>query len=118
MPALRAATAWQEYDAQSSFIYYVDVTAREGLTTEETFAQAKQLNERRQSGGYDRVALDVVAREGLSNGAFEDSEEETPEIIEEFFTETDTSVGDNSTKPYKEEKVGLREKLNAKVGER
>jgi hypothetical protein len=99
-----------------STIYYVDVTAREGLTMEEALAQAKQLNERRQSGGYDQVALDVIAREGLSNGAFEDSEEETPEIIEEFFAETDTSAGDSSTKPCKEEKVGLREKLNAKVG--
>lgn len=99
-----------------STIYYVDVTAREGLTMEEAFTQARQLNERRQSGGYDQVALDKIARKGLSNGAFEDSEEETPEIIEEFFTEIDTIAGDSATKPCKEEKVGLREKLNAKVG--
>ncbi|MES2027426.1 MAG: hydrolase or metal-binding protein [Pseudomonadota bacterium] len=98
-----------------STIYYADVTTREGLTMEEAFAQARQLNERRQSSGYDQTALDVVAREGFGNGAFEDSEEETSEIIEEFFTETDTSTGNSSLKPSTEEKVGLREKLNAKV---
>ncbi len=96
-------------------IYYVDITVREGLTIEDAFAQARQLNERRQSGGYEQAALDVVAREGLSNGAFEDSEEERPEIVEEFFTETNMGTGNSSTKKHKEEKVGLREKLNAKV---
>lgn len=98
-----------------SAIYYADVTVREGLTMEEAFAQARQLNERRQASGYDQAALDVIAREGFANSAFEDSEEERPEIVEEFFTETDTSTGDSSTKTDMEEKVGLREKLNAKV---
>ena len=98
-----------------STIYYVDITVREGLTIEEAFAQARQLHERRQSYGYEQAALDVVAREGLSNGAFEDSEEERPEVIEEFFTEADTNTGDRTTKTRSEEKVGLREKLNAKV---
>jgi hypothetical protein len=98
-----------------STIYYVDITVREGLTIEEAFAQARQLNERRQSGGYDQAALDVVAREGLSNGAFEDSEEERPEVIEEFFTEANTNTGGSMTKTSNEEKVGLREKLSAKV---
>jgi hypothetical protein len=51
----------------------------------------------------------------LSNGAFEDSEEERPEVIEEFFTEADTNTGDSTTKTRSEEKVGLREKLNTKV---
>lgn len=96
-------------------IYYVDITVREGLTIEEAFAHARQLNERRQSGGYEQAALDVVAREGLSNGAFEDSEEERPEVIEEFFTEGDTDTGGNVTKAKSEGKVGLREKLTGKA---
>ncbi|CAL60723.1 conserved hypothetical protein [Herminiimonas arsenicoxydans] len=98
-----------------SAIYYVDITVREGLTIEEAFAQARQLNERRQSGGYEQAALDVVAREGLNNGAFEDSEEERPEVIEEFFTEGETDTAGSVTRTCIEEKVGLREKLNAKV---
>lgn len=98
-----------------SAIYYVDVTVREGLTLEEAFAQARQLHERRQASGYDQATLDIVAREGFANGAFEDSEEERPEIVEEFFTETDTSPEDSSTKTDKEEKVGLREKLAGKA---
>ena len=95
-------------------IYYVDITVREGLTIEEAFAQARQLNERRQSGGYEQAALDVVAREGLSNGAFEDSEEERPEVIEEFFTVTDKDSVGSVTKTNSKEKVGLREKLTGK----
>ena len=85
------------------------------MTIEEAFAQARQLNERRQSGGYEQAALDVVAREGLSNGAFEDSEDERPEIVEEFFTEADTGTAGHAAKTGNEEKVGLREKLNAKM---
>lgn len=96
-------------------IYYVDITVREGLTIEEAFAQARQLNERRQSGGYEQAALDIVAREGLSNGAFEDSEEERTEVIEEFFTVTNKDSVGSVTKTNSKEKVGLREKLNAKV---
>ena len=96
-------------------IYYVDITVREGLTIEEAFAQARQLNERRQSGGYEQAALDVVAREGLSNGAFEDSEEERPEVIEEFFTVTDKDSVGSVTKTNSKEKVGLREKLTGKA---
>lgn len=96
-------------------IYYVDITIREGLTMEEAFAQARLLNERRQSSGYDQLALDAAAQAGLGNGAFEDAEEERLEIVEEFFTETDTHIEAGLTKSGKEEKVGLREKLNAKV---
>ncbi|RBA22901.1 hypothetical protein EV677_2932 [Herminiimonas fonticola] len=96
-------------------IYYVDVTVREGLTIEEAFAQARQLNERRQSGGYGQAALDVVAREGLRNGAFEDSEEERTEIVEEFFTEADTGTAGRAAKTGSEKKVGLREKLIGKA---
>ena len=98
-----------------SAIYYVDITVREGLTIEEAFAQARQLNERRQSGGYGQAALDLVAREGLSNGAFEDSEEERPDIVEEFFSEADTGTAGRATKTSTEEKIGLREKLSAKM---
>jgi hypothetical protein len=102
-----------------STIFYADITTREGLTMEEAFAQARQLHERRQSAGYDQLALDGAARAGFGNGAFEDSEEETSEIIEEFFTETNTNTGNSATHPRTEatkEKVGLRDKLNAKVG--
>jgi len=68
-----------------SAIYYVDLTIREGVTLEEAIAEARQNDSRRKAGGYDQAALDVAGRDGFSNGAFEDSEEESPEIVEEFF---------------------------------
>src|SRR5207247_957096 len=68
-----------------SAIYYVDLTVREGLTLEEAIAEARQNDIRRKAGGYDQVALDISGRQGFSNGAFEDSEEEISEIVDEFF---------------------------------
>lgn len=47
--------------------------------------QARQLEEARQSAGFDQAALDNAARQGFGNGAFEDSEDDTSAIVEEFF---------------------------------
>lgn len=76
-------------------IYYVDITPRSGLSTEDMLAQARQLDEARRQGGFDQEALDQTARLGLGNGAFEDGDEEGCEVVEEFFPEareTDTSA--------------------------
>ena len=67
-------------------IYYVDITPRSGLSTEEMLLQAKQLDEARRQAGFDQEALDQTAKQGLGNGAFEDSEEEGGAVVEEFFT--------------------------------
>ncbi|WP_019577940.1 hypothetical protein [Curvibacter lanceolatus] len=66
-------------------IYYVDLTVRSGMTASEAVLQAKSAWERRQATGFDQVALDAAAREGLSLGAFEESEEDGPAVVEEFF---------------------------------
>ena len=45
-------------------------------------------------------ALDAVARQGFSNGAFEDSDEEAESVVEEFYPETQWgSVTDGSVMP-------------------
>ena len=59
----------------------------EGLSMEEALLQARELDEARQASGFDQVALDATARLGFANGAFEDSDEETGAITEEFFPE-------------------------------
>jgi hypothetical protein len=41
----------------------------------------------RQAAGFDQVALEVAARQGLSNGAFEESEDEGGEVVDEFCPE-------------------------------
>jgi len=81
-----------------SAIYYADLTIRDGMTLEAAIEMAKQLHARRQAGGYMQDELDQTVREGFANGAFEDSEEDASEIVEEFFhlSETDKLSNGNS----------------------
>lgn len=67
-------------------IYYVDLTVREGFKLEGAIAEARQNDNRRKAGGYDQVALDATGSQEFSNGAFEDGEEDIPEIVEEFLS--------------------------------
>jgi hypothetical protein len=66
-------------------IFYADITVRSGMTVEDAMLEAKQLDERRQVAGFDQAALDTAARQGLANGAFEDSEEDSRALVEEFY---------------------------------
>lgn len=66
-------------------IFYVDITVRSGLSLEDALLEAKQLEETRQASGFDQSTLDHAARLGFNNGAFEDSEEDTGAVVEEFF---------------------------------
>ena len=65
-------------------IFYVDITVRSGLSLEDALQEAKGLDETRQASGFDQTALDRAARQGFNNGAFEESEEDTGTIVEEF----------------------------------
>ena len=47
--------------------------------------EAKQLDETRQASGFDQSALDQAAQRGFNNGAFENTEDDTRTIVEEFF---------------------------------
>ncbi|KRA26251.1 MULTISPECIES: hypothetical protein [Pseudomonas] len=66
-------------------IFYVDITLRSGMSMEDALQEAKRLDATRQASGFDQTSLDHAARQGFNNGAFEDSEEDTGIIIEEFF---------------------------------
>ena len=66
-------------------IFYVDITVRSGLSLEDALLEAKQLDEARQASSFDQSALDHAAQQGLNNGAFEDSAEDTGAVVEEFF---------------------------------
>lgn len=97
-------------------IYYVDLTVRTGISMEDALLEAKRIDEVRQAAGFDQVALEVVARQGLSNGAFEESEDEAGDAIEEFFpvgTESDSgALAEQSVAPVG--KISLAEKLDSK----
>ncbi|MDF3195250.1 hydrolase or metal-binding protein [Pseudomonas sp. 1928-m] len=79
-------------------IFYVDLTVRTGMEVAEALLTANELDAQRQTAGFDQVALDEAARRGFGNGAFEDSEEDSGAVIEEFFSSTDKA----STSPQSE----------------
>ena len=96
-------------------IFYVDITVRSGLTLEEALLAAKQLDENRQAAGFDQSALDHAARQGLINGAFEDSEEDTDAIVEEFFPTAENQPNNAEPQPPAPSKPSLAQKLEAQT---
>jgi len=93
-------------------IFYVDITLREGWTLEETLDEAKRLADAREVSGFDQAALDQAAKAGFANGAFEDSEEETVQIVEEFYPDLSTHPPEQT--PGQEPPQTLADKLQAK----
>lgn len=98
-----------------SAIYYVDITVREGLTLAAAIAEAKQTDEMRKAVGYDQEALDIAARNGFANGAFEESDDEIADVVDEFFAETQT---DEKSLPRSMAKPSLLDKLNKKAADK
>ena len=87
------------------------------MTLEESIADAQKLDARRKDCGYDQRALDEAAKKGFDNAVFEFSEEETPEIIEEFYpvATDDGSESEVGNQPVVNQKPSLKDKLDRKV---
>lgn len=98
-------------------IFYVDITVRSGLSLEDALLEAKQLEEARQTSGFDQGALDHAARQGFNNGAFEDSEEDTGAIVEEFFptSENQPSPIEPQVQRAAPTKLSLAQKLESQA---
>ncbi|EXF92698.1 hydrolase or metal-binding protein [Pseudomonas fluorescens HK44] len=96
-------------------IFYVDITVRSGLSLEDALLEAKQLEETRQASGFDQTALDNAARQGFNNGAFEDNEEDTGIIVEEFFPATETIHSHAELQPATPAKTSLAQKLESQA---
>lgn len=101
-------------------IYYVDITVRESMSLEDAIAQARETDARRKAVGYDQDALDAAARLGFANAAFETSEDEVPEILEEFFPEdgpmdAGLEVMAEQATTMTTGRQSLKEKLNGKA---
>jgi hypothetical protein len=106
--------------SRGTAIFYVDITLREGWTLEETLAEAQRLDDWHQQTGFDQKALDRAAKAGFANGAFEDSAEESADVVEEFYPDIPHTAaaqalegqgGDNA------QPVTLADKLQAKSQE-
>ncbi|MGO4281544.1 recombination directionality factor [Cupriavidus sp. RAF20_2] len=111
---LRGKSTTQSY---RSAIYYVDLGIRAGSSLEATLTEARELDARRKSAGFDQVGLDAAAKQGFGNGTFEDSPEEAAAVVEEFFPEAthDRSESGDAGKPDEARPPGLREKLERKA---
>ena len=94
-------------------IFYVDLTVRSGMDMAEALQAANNLDEQRLSTGFDQNALDAAARRGFANGAFEDSEEDSGALIEEFFTAESAEPPSSTPTLVTINKVSLAEKLEA-----
>jgi hypothetical protein len=108
---LRGKSTTQSHRAP---VYYVDITTRDGMTLEEAIAEAKTLHESRLAVGFDQAALEEAAKLGFENGAFEESEEELPEVLEEFFPEEGGAEGSSAASQVKT-KQSLKDKLDSKA---
>lgn len=95
-------------------IFYVDITVRGGMDIAEALRIANELNEQRQTTGFDQSALDEAARRGFGYGAFEDSEEDSGAVIDEFFpAEEGREQPSSKPAPQSSSKPSLAEKLEA-----
>lgn len=112
---LRGKSTTQSY---RSAIYYVDLGVRSGGTLEAAIAEARELDVRRKAAGFDQAALDTAARAGFSNGAFEDSIEESAAVAEEFYPTNSgcgDGQGDGNTEVVAPPASGLRGKLEQRA---
>ncbi|KWA71811.1 phage capsid protein [Burkholderia ubonensis] len=112
---IRGKSTTQSY---RSAIYYVDLGVRSGSTLEQALIEAKELDTRRRSAGFDQTALDAAARLGFANGAFEDSPDERAAVAEEFYPEapnrTDADQNEQSDATDSPPQT-LRDKLKRKA---
>jgi hypothetical protein len=93
---LRAKSTTQSHRTP---VYYVDLCLRDGISLEDAVSQAIALATVSDEAGVGIKALEQVAKAGLSNGAFEDSAEELPEIVEEFYSEAAQPATQPATQP-------------------
>lgn len=102
--------------SHGSPIYFVDLTTRAGMTLAEALAEARQTDGERQAAGFDQMALDLAARQGLGNGAFEESEDEGSAVVDEFFqVEEGAGAGNEVPIPVVTPVNSLADKLEQRV---
>lgn len=92
-------------------VYYVDLCLRDEVSLEQAVAEAKTKAAQQERAGINITALELAARTALANGAFEDSEEEIPAIVEEFYPEAETATSETGA-----ELVSMPSKLSERLG--
>jgi len=111
---LRGKSTTQSYRAP---IYYVDLGVRAGSTLEAAIIEARELDARRKSAGFDQTALDAAARAGFANGAFEDSIEESAAVAEEFYP-AESGDGNNQDDGHDDTRATATSSLKDRLDQR
>ena len=93
---LRAKSTTQSHRAP---VYYVDLCLRDEISLKEAVSQAIAEAIEFEQAGVGIKALEQAARLGLSNGAFEDSEDEAAAVVEEFYPDTHAGAVSNQIVP-------------------
>ncbi|WP_273430592.1 hypothetical protein [Chitinibacter tainanensis] len=81
---LRAKSTTQSYRAP---VYYVDLTLRDDDSLVNAVAKAHAEAQQFAEAGINIAQLEHTARQLLANGQFEDSSEELPQVLAEFYPE-------------------------------
>lgn len=107
--------------SHGSPIYYVDLTIRKGSNLKEAIFEARGEALAKQEAGFSQADLDGAARAGLALGAFEESQEEGGEIVEEFYPTPGPEPGAAEGQAHASDtspSESLRNKLERKVAAR
>ena len=98
----------------------MDLTLRDNHTLAEALQQAKTLNQQRLEMGFQQQVLDQAAQAGFNNATFEFSEEEIPELLEEFYShpDDDDSTTNHPTTPSNINAKTANGVLKQKLGQR
>ena len=96
-------------------IYYVDLTLREEMTLAEAMGTARMAWEARKAAGVDQGALDEAARCGLSLGEFEESDEDGPAVVEEFYPVAEDGLSEDNQGRVPQSHPDLMEKLKRRA---
>lgn len=85
------------------------------LTLGEAIQSAQQIHSERQATGHNQDALDDSARIGFANGQFEETDDEIPAVLEEFYPTADEM--EQAAINHKQAMTTIANKLNQKVME-
>ena len=111
---LRGKSTTQSYRQP---VYYVDLTLRDGIDLQSAIHTAREIDQQSKQSGFNQEALDRTAQQGLANALFEINLEDGADIVEEFYSLTNTA---SHVHPHSEDEpsvydiqIGLKNSVSA-----
>lgn len=80
-------------------VYYADLTLRDRQALTEAVSTARQAAEQHAETGIDTERLEEAARLAMTNGCFEESDDEVPDVLDEFYPELGNEESSNQQPP-------------------